>query len=231
MITQSTFTLPTDPGLYPSIPTSATSAKIKELKLRHEIKHSIFQTQDATDKLLKQLLLTAVDPQFIYTLSEAVYSFTNKTTWELLDYLIDTYGVILSTHLKQSEIIMKTSYDPTQPFEKYIAQVENGFNFTKATKTPYLDKQVLKIAINGIISAHCLQEEFKKWNRLKDTQKTWATFKTHFGRSHRELTHNEDFVTQFSSNFESSNELIPSSYPDAPNATNELSNQNTLLKA
>ena len=82
---------------------------------------------------------------------------------------------------------MKRRYDPTQPFEDLIDQIEEGVDFASAGKQPYSPKQIINIAYSLVFDTALFPEACREWRNKEEVQKTWANFKKHFQDAHLEL--------------------------------------------
>ena len=79
-VSTTAFVIPINPGVSPTIPRNAQEIEINELNRHHQRQIYVWREFVATDKALKQLLLTAVDEIFIRALRHRITGYANVTT-------------------------------------------------------------------------------------------------------------------------------------------------------
>ena len=64
----------------------------------------------------------------------------------MLHHLYDNYGVITTVDIEDDDTAMRAEYDPSQPIEVLVHQIETAVEFAEAGKTSYEPKQVVSRA-------------------------------------------------------------------------------------
>ena len=75
---------------------------------------------------------------------------------------------------------LKADWDPNQPFELLIDQVERSVDYADAGGDPHSATTILNIAYNQMFKTGIYFLECKDWNTKPTADKTWANFKEHF---------------------------------------------------
>jgi hypothetical protein len=89
------FEVPTNPGPNPIVQPTGTEHQIKEAYRVHSENTRIWREFQATDKLLKQLLLGAVNNIYTRALKHHVTSYANVSTCQLIVHLYTKYSIDL----------------------------------------------------------------------------------------------------------------------------------------
>ena len=131
------FVAPVNLGPTPTYPYNPTQHQIQLANQQHAEALRVWKEYTLTDKALKQQLLSAISEQFYKALCNRTVGYANVTTLQILTYLYNTYGKISATDLMNNDTKMKQSYDPTQPFEDLIDQIEEGVDYASAENQPY----------------------------------------------------------------------------------------------
>ena len=98
------FIPPVNPGttvVYPNI--NPTHFQIQAANTTHASQFKLFQQYNATDRALKQILLSAVDDMLVNALCDPHVGYANVTTLQLLTHLYDTYAKITAGNLEENK--------------------------------------------------------------------------------------------------------------------------------
>ena len=142
------FIPPENPGPTADIPAHATGPQIAEIRRQAEAAATLYKEYDATDKALKSLLLSAVDETYVRSLRDRFIGYANVTTLQMLTHLYTAYANISEGNLEGNDSRMKTDWDPNQPFEIWIDQIDDTIDMAAAATNPYTPQQVVSIAYN-----------------------------------------------------------------------------------
>ena len=132
-----TFDPPTNPGQNPTIPTGSTGMQIADIRRQHKDQFDEFQTYQQTDRTLKTILIVSIDEAYIRSLRDKYIGYTNVTTLQMLTHLYKSYARISQFDLKENDKRFKQQWDPNQPFEVLIEQIEDAIDYAAAGNTPY----------------------------------------------------------------------------------------------
>jgi hypothetical protein len=90
----------------------------------------------------------------------------------------------------------RAKWDPNQPFEMLVEQIEDAIDFATAGQTPYTDKQVVDNAYTLVFSTGLFPEACREWRRTAADDKTWTNFKTLFYTAHDDLREQQTHTAQ-----------------------------------
>jgi hypothetical protein len=182
------FIPPANPGAVPvPLPAGATAAQITAGIRQHATELMLFREYLATDKALKQQVISTVNAMYLRALSHRITGFANVTTRQLLDHLYTNYGRLNPADLQTNDTRMRNQYDPNQPIETFYDQIEDAVALADAANAPYTPAQIVSIAYNTVFSTGMFPEACREWRRLPRADQTWARFKTDFALAHQEF--------------------------------------------
>jgi hypothetical protein len=201
------FTPPANPGPAVAIPQGSTGPQITDLRRQHDHAAALYKEYDATDKALKSLLLSAVDETYVRSLRDRFIGYANVTTLQMLTHLYTAYAKISAGDLDDNDAKMKADWDPNQPIEVLIDQIDDAIDMAAAANNPYTPEQVVLIAYNLVFKTGLFEEECKLWRRRTTANRTWTEFKLVFTLAHQELR--ESKQTTRATGFHSANNASP----------------------
>lgn len=181
------FIPPPNPGTTPTIPAGGTAAQIADARRTHAEATRSFTQYHQTDRALKTILIGAIDEAYIRSLRDKYIGYANVSTLDMLSHLYDTYARITQGALEENDQRLKQDWDPNQPFEVLIDQIEDAVDFAAAGKTPYTTEQIVNSAYNIVFQTGLFQDECKAWRKKTPEEKTWAHFKVEFNVAHLDL--------------------------------------------
>ena len=92
----------------------------------------MFRKYTAMDGALKNLIVSAVEPVFLYPLVDQLTGFGQVYALTMIQYLFSSYRAIDKINLKDNAVKMMGTYDPMEPFVRLIEQLEKGREFAQA---------------------------------------------------------------------------------------------------
>ena len=95
----------------------ATAAQIKQAVDQHELQIKLFREYTLIDKVLKQLMLSAVEDKYYRVMRNSLIGYANVTTRSLIQYLYQAYVNITPTQVSNNDKKLRAPYDPNQPIE------------------------------------------------------------------------------------------------------------------
>jgi hypothetical protein len=102
---------------------------------------------------------------------------------------------------------MKEAYDPNQPIEAFIEQIEDAIALADAAEAEHAQAQIINIACNLIFQTGMFPEACCKWRRPPAAKKTWINFKIEMALSHQEFRDSQ--VTSNQAGCQSANNVLP----------------------
>ena len=183
------FVIPPNPGPTPPVLPNANpmNAQLMANIRQHATELSLFRHYNTVNNALKQLLLTAVPDIYIRTLKNKHTAYANVSTIEILTHLYRTYGRITPMDLDANDQRFKAPYNPAQPFEIFVQQIEDAQDYADAGGNPYSARQIVDNAYSIMFRTQTFNETCREWRRTPVAQQTWQLFKTEFALAHADL--------------------------------------------
>jgi hypothetical protein len=211
------FVPPANPGPLPAFPARATGEQQANLVRRHAATTALFREYRATDNALKQQIIGCIDKIFLRTLSDRITGYARVTTRAMLIHLYKSYGRLSADDVVENDKSMKEPYDPNQPIEAFIAQIEDAIALADAADAAYTQAQIVLIAYNLIFQTGMFPEACREWRRRPTVEKTWVNFKTEMVLSHEEFRASQ--VTSNQAGYQSANNVSPDQAYDIQHET------------
>ena len=125
----------------------------------------IYRQYDCTEKLLKQLLLGAIDDIFVGSLRNRHIRYTNITTLQLLTHLYIVYNKINTSNLESNTTMMKQPYDVDLPIDTIFDQIEDAVEYTSVGNAPFTPVHVIKTTYKVTFMSDMFTNKCKFWTR------------------------------------------------------------------
>ena len=77
------------------------------------------------DKVLKQLLLVAIEVKYYRVLRNNLIGYTSVATRDLIKHIDTSYSNIASTQLADNDVKLRSTYDYNQLIESVYEQIDN----------------------------------------------------------------------------------------------------------
>jgi hypothetical protein len=136
------------------------------------------------DKALKRQLIGAVEPIYLRAVMHPDTGYAMTTTRQLLDHLFRFYGLIKPHELEENDKKFKQAYDPNQPFETFVQQINEALGYAAAGGSPYSDSQTVTNAYNLLFQTGMFPDACREWRRRLADEQTWTNFQTDFALAH-----------------------------------------------
>jgi hypothetical protein len=167
------FIAPVNRGTTPNIPVRTTAAAAARLvhqfsyeaKIFRQYEAKTFRQYNATDNALKQQIIGCMNHIYLRTLSHPVTGFANVTAGPMLQHLYRSYRQINPAALLTNNTTMKTAYDPNQPIEAFIDQIEDCVAFANAGLAPYTVPQIISTAYTLMFNTGIFPDACCVWRR------------------------------------------------------------------
>jgi hypothetical protein len=167
-----------------------------EQEREHKELLRIWNLYQNTDKALKRQVLASIDQVYIRSLKNRHTGFASVKTLTILNHLFNTYGKITPHDLELNNTRFRTKWDPNQPFEMLVEQIEDAIDFATSGLSPYTDKQIVDNAYTLVFGTGMFPEACREWRRTAAIDKTWPNFKTMFYTAHDDLREQQQHTAQ-----------------------------------
>jgi hypothetical protein len=131
--------------------------------------------------------LADVDDIYVRTLRNTHTGYAMVTTLQILTHLYTTYGKLTPMAMQENDRHFCNPYNPAEPFEMMVQQIEEAQDFAAAGNQAYTAQQIVSNAYSLIHNTGMFIDACCEWRRHPDNEKTWTNFKTHFAQAHTEL--------------------------------------------
>ena len=192
------FVKPKKPGYAPpaaDIKDASSATRIADLYKAYDLKLKVYSEFFEAERISVKLMLDTMDEIYYQALKHEYTGYAKVTLRDLLDHLFDTYAAIDQFDLEKNKDKMTSRYDPNSPIESLFEQIADGVSFASLGDVPYTKKQIVDTALLCIAKTGVFQDDIKDWNRMAELDQTWAKFKTHFSKAHREWKANLKLTT------------------------------------
>jgi hypothetical protein len=189
------FTIPANPGATPTPLDGATAAQITENYRAHTELLRLFRVYTAVTTALRSQILAAVPDIYLRSLRNKHTGYASVTPLQLLNHLFTTYGHIAPHDIEANDNRFKSAYDPGQPFETLVQQIDEAQDFAEAAGQPYSPAQLVSNAYRIIFQTGLFTEACREWRRKTPAEQTWQAFQHDFNLAHIDLA-NQRQTTQ-----------------------------------
>jgi hypothetical protein len=200
------FPVPNNPGLSAAVVTGMTASVIAETTRLQKEATQVYHTYHNVYQAIKKLIIEAFDDAYLNALSDKIVGYTNCTSLQLLNHLLEYYAVIAPTELTQNYERLNAPYDPNQPIETLFQKVQDARAFVVAGGQPYGAAMIINMAYTLVFDTGLFPDEFRTWQSRAIAGKTWEQFKIDFATAHREFCLTNQTAQQ--SGFRSVNMMI-----------------------
>jgi hypothetical protein len=135
-----------------------------------------YRTYASVQQALKKQIISLFEPMYLDVLNDNMVGFTNISARDMLDHLFSTYGNITAVDLEINFEHMRRAWDPQQPVEALLKQIQDCADYSEAGGVLIGHPQQINVGTAKIFAAGHIE-------------KTWTQFKSHFAAAHRQHTH------------------------------------------
>jgi hypothetical protein len=162
-LTDTPFEVPINPGPNPAIPANATGAQIEANTRAHKENLQIWREYFATNKALKQQLLSAIQEMYYKALCHRITGYATVTTRQILTHLYATYGNITPADLANNDARLKAPFNPSQPIKILFDQIKDAIALAAAAQAEYTQAQIVAYAYNLVFQTGVFNDACRDW--------------------------------------------------------------------
>jgi hypothetical protein len=174
------FVVPPNPGPNPPPLDNATAAQITENVRVHTENLRMYRQYITVSQALKRQIIETVDDIYIRTLRNRHTGYASLSPYQLVTHLYLTYGAITPMDMDANDEKFKRAYDPAQPFEMLVQQIEDAQEYADAGGNAYSSTQIVTNAYSLIFRTGMFPEACREWRRKPVASQTWQAFKEDF---------------------------------------------------
>eukprot|EP00957_Ditylum_brightwellii_P087393 6652145-Ditylum_brightwellii.AAC.1 len=162
------------------------ATKVKKL-VEYKEEQQIYNNHNAVNRALKQQIKAAVDKKYLEELSEPLVGYMNITAQNMINHLINQYGHITSSDVKEINKCMNEPMDIDELISTYFHQVEKYVQLAENAKTPYTNEQVLQCVEHATSTTGMFDQAMEEWMEKPTTSNNYKEFKKFIQKKHRFL--------------------------------------------
>ena len=163
---------------------------IQEALRRFTQQQKAYNTYTNATKALRNLILNAVDDQYINELKHINTGYVKVSPLALLDHLWTEYGTIDGSDLTQNEKRMKAPWNPPAPIENLFKQLKTGQEFAFKGSEVITESVMLRYGYENIEATGLFKSPNTIWRAKDDVDKTWKNFKKHYTAAYIDIKKN-----------------------------------------
>ena len=178
-----TFEVPTHPGAYPSTVSATAEARARE-EAEHKAKIREFEIYAGVNNAIKDLIIEAVDEEWLEEIEDDVLGFTNVTVQAMIKHLEDRGGTL--DYFETQEIKMKRDapWDGEENVVTYFSRVEKARKQLERANIATSDNELINQALFTFKQSGELEQGLVNWDAKAGADKTWTELKKHFTKEY-----------------------------------------------
>ena len=88
------------------------------------------------NKTLTSLFLAAIQATFKHHLQNNFVGITTQLLWQIFQFFLDRYGRVTPQNINDNLKIMKATWEPQNPIEKWFLQINDAFEYSIFLQQP-----------------------------------------------------------------------------------------------
>jgi hypothetical protein len=176
---------PNSPGRAPAT-TDGTAAQISAARHIWEEDVQTYLTCTSVQHSLKKQIISVFEPMYFDILNENMVGYANISARDILDHLFETYENITAVDLEINFEHMRRAWDPQQPVESLLKQIQDCAKYSEAGGVLIGHPQQIDVGYAKIFATGHFMSACCPWNEKHTIEKTWTQFKLNFAAAHRQ---------------------------------------------
>ena len=169
-------------------------------------------TQEEVDDTLKNLIINAVDPQYIEELKQDYVGYANETAKTMLSHIKNTWCKITTREKGVAQRALREPWNLVEDITAYERALDKNQITCLELGVPINDSDKVQIYIENMYACDMFDEkEMTEWEDEPEANKTWALAKTYFGTLYKKRKKYHSDMKARGAGFESANSLAQSS--------------------
>ena len=171
----------------PVVTTGLTGPQISAANRTYDAAKKKFKEYNALQNALKKQLIAAVDNIYLEAIAEPYIKFGNRTIFDMLTHLFDTYAEITPSEMMENQTMMNKAWDPSLPIEVLFKQIQDASAFADRGGAAFSTAQIVNTAYTLVFNTGLFYDECKEWRkRTLPLRKDWPSFKQHFTEAYND---------------------------------------------
>ena len=171
---------PANPGTGPTLPASTTQEQRDRLYRQYYIDRSHYDLYETVKSWAKQLLLDAIDDEYLAHLKDDILGYQSVTVPEIIKALTDRYLKFNEKQKAALEAPLDTKY-AGEPIDLHIAKFNMAFKAFDSASESFTEKQKISKFYRSMQEYSMAKKAIEEWdNDVPTADKTWKKMQTHF---------------------------------------------------
>jgi hypothetical protein len=170
----------TNPGSAATILTGMMAAQITETHRLHIEVTRVYCTYHNVYQAFKKLIIDAFEDLFLNALSDEIVYYNHCTSLQFVSHLLMYYATIAPTEPTQNYERINTPYDPNQPIENLLQQIQDARAFAVVGGQPYGDVMIVNVVFTLVFNTGVFPDASCAGQARAVEDKTWMQFKRDF---------------------------------------------------
>jgi hypothetical protein len=155
--------------------TEGTSAQISASQHIWEEEVQTYRTYTSVQQTLKTQIINASEPMYLDILNDDMVCFANISARAMLDHLFTTYGNITAADLENNFEHMHRAWDPQQPVESLLKQIQDCAAYSEAGGVLIGHPQQINVGYPKKIATRHFMSVCRWWNEKSLAEKSGHT--------------------------------------------------------
>ena len=162
-----------------------TGATIAEARAIWDGEVKVYDTFTTTIGSLKKQLLEAIPREYINALEHPLHGFSEVTLAEIIDHLVNTYGVVTPEDLEENEAAISVEWNPSHPTESVFDNANLCRIFADENGEAITDAKTVRMLLRVFEKSGVLADAVTDWKKREAAQQTLVLMRTHFRNYNR----------------------------------------------
>jgi hypothetical protein len=152
----------------------------EEAKATFEASLKDWESAQSFKTTMQQLIIKAVPKVHLSQFRDSFFGFTDIDPGEVLDYLIERYGLISMAELAKNTASLKAPWNPDTPITTLFEHGQSCRKFARDGEAPISDKQYINTMVQTIDDSGVLELALYSWRNIPDAEQTVDRMVEHF---------------------------------------------------
>ena len=180
------FVPPEHPGIQPTHSATATQSQITAANRLFDTSLDAFRRYSQIREILRQQILTAIDPTYYNVLEDATFGYADITVLTLLAHLESTYATLSADDLELNRMRLADAWTPEEPIEHLWIRIKHLCAIANAGGKPFSDSTVMRLTLSALEQAGVYSHSIQTWRDRAELDRTWVNFCPHFMHADKE---------------------------------------------
>jgi len=173
------FVIPANPGVYPAGLAANAAATVRaRAEAEHKELITQFETFEGVRQGVKDLILEAVDNEFLIEIEHETLGYLNRTPRQMLDHLLDRGGALDFADTKELLAERDGEWNISENPQLYFNRVEKAMKGLQRNGIASDPNERRDIALFYLKATGEFDAAVREWEAKPAAQKTWANIKT-----------------------------------------------------